>query len=105
MSLWPAAHVLSLAHRDLVHVKRTASPPRDTIGCMNDEFSEPFEGLRRMTEAASRAARDTKRLLDQLTSDVLRVAQLLPDLDELDDLEKRFMNLMIQSDWPPPLDV
>ena len=42
--------------------------------------------------------------LDGIVADVMRVAALLPSIEELDDLEKRFVNLMVEADWPPPLD-
>lgn len=46
-----------------------------------------------------------KKRLDEIAGDILRVAALLPDTAELDDLEKQFMEIMTASDWPPPLEV
>jgi hypothetical protein len=47
----------------------------------------------------------TKKRLDEIADDILRVAALLPDTAELDELEKQFMEIMTACDWPPPLEV
>ena len=68
---------------------------------------KPPDFGRQMAEVAARVSvipRQTMERLDGIVADVMRVAALLPSIEELDDLEKRFVNLMVEADWPPPLD-
>lgn len=77
-----------------------------TMMCrMNAEPLDAFDRVRQMSESMTKVARDMQARLDRIMADVWRVTELLPDYDELSALEQRFMELMIQSDWPPPLEV
>jgi hypothetical protein len=72
---------------------------------MQDGLWKPPDYGRQIAEAVSRVPQNALRLLDQLTRDVTAIVAQIPDLDELDELEKRFLDLMILHDWPPPLGV
>lgn len=75
---------------------------------MTTPFWKPPQVGKELGEAISRAAAiplETKKRLDEIAGDLLRVAALLPDVGELDEHEKQFMELMVALDWPPPLEV
>lgn len=72
-------------------------------------MSEPPSGLTRQAQgiAAQVAAipRQTLEALDRMVANVMSMAALVPSIEELDALETAFMDLMVDGDWPPPLDV
>jgi len=75
---------------------------------MTNPFWQPPEFSREIARVVSQAGAvplSLKKRLDEIAGDLLRVAALLPDTTELDEHEKQFMDLMIASDWPPPLEV